>query len=485
MTTRLAFACYIAALSPLLVMAEAQVIRVKTIPVAESEQFAFLPSAGMASVSIALPDTLADPFNNPAKLSRMRGSQFFGAPSFYSVSGNSSAGATFPVGALWQKGATYGGLGAATQRIDRANENVFFSPGIFLDGATIQAPRTPQSQKNNYAFAMLGHRLDSARLSLAASVLWSGLDVVEGVDQFYIDTEWLRQKGEALDLRLGVLKEWAGGQSFEAVVLRNRLGHEHDVGFTDLFWDPATRSVGTQSRAEHNADRSNTWGLHLEYERPLADSGWRIGALLTGNRISHPRIPNYVILTGMGNEGRSSAFNVGVGVAKSHGPVAYGVDAIYEPITSRTWVTDSLDNRFRFSNARVRAGVSRTFQLMAPTSSLRFQLGAELYSIHYVLNQHDLVQDLRRVRKETWLERTRTAGMSLQFPGIEMHYHLRSKSGIGRPGVVPDMGGVVFGPETNRVTIAPGPWSPPVNDAATLGAVRVTWHQFTISFPRR
>src|SRR3712207_7376110 len=38
------------------------------------------------------------------------------------------------------------------------------------------------------------------------------------------------------------------------------------------------------------SDRTNLWGLHLEYERPLATAGWRVGYLATANRLSHPKI---------------------------------------------------------------------------------------------------------------------------------------------------------------------------------------------------
>src|SRR5688572_29770801 len=418
MTTRLAFACCIAVFSPLLGKAEAQVIRVKTIAVAESEQFSFLPSAGMAGVSIALADTLLDPFVNPAKGARVRTSQYFGAPSFFSTSGNSGAGTTLPLGATFRRGSSFGGLGAAFQQIHRPAPPVNFFRGIAVDASSSSfapPPRTePTSHRNRYTFAMLGHTLDSARLSVAASALWSGLDAVDGVEQFYAANDWMRQKGDAMDLRLGVLKEWAGGASFEAVAVRNRFGHAHDVGFTDLFWDPALRSPVASPRIEHNAERTNTWGLHLEYERPIADSGWRVGAMMTGNRISHLQMPAYELTDGLGNAGRSSAFNVGMGVSRSHRNFAFGFDEIYEPISTETWVADSVDNRFRFSNAKLRAGISRQFTMMDPNSSLTVQLGAELYSLQYVMNQRDHVNSVDNVRKEAWLERTRTAGMSFR-----------------------------------------------------------------------
>ena len=489
MTTRLTYACCLAILSPLLVPADAQVIRVKTIAVAESEQFSFPPSGGMAGVSIALADTLLDPFVNPAKGGRIRTSQYFGAPSFYSVSSNSGAGTTLPLGVMWKRGSSFGGLGAAFQQIHRPAPPVNFGfRGVVIDPSSSSfappRPTEPTSHRNRYSFAMLGHTLDSARFSVAASALWSGLDAVDGVEQFYAANDWVRQKGEAMDLRLGVLKEWVGGASFEAVALRNRFGHAHDVGFTDFFWDPALRSPVASPRTEHNAERTNTWGLHLEYERPLADSGWRVGAMLTGNRISHPEMPNYEVTDGLGNAGRSSAFNVGMGVSRSHRKVAFGFDAIYEPISSKTWVADSVDNRFRFSNAKLRGGVSRTFTMMDPNSALTIQLGAELYSLQYVMNQRDRVNSIDHVRKEAWLERTRTAGMSFRVPGVEVHYHVRTRTGVGRPGVVAGNNNN-FVPTFGASDLSFAPWMPPVANTSALGPVRVTWHQFAISFPQR
>src|SRR5687768_14580110 len=119
LTTRLASVCCLAFLAPLLVPAEAQVIRVKTLPIAEGEQFTFMPSGGMAGVSIALADSLLDPFANPAKGGRTRSTQYFGAPSFYSVSANSGAGTTFPLGATVKRGSLFGAFAAAYQQLHR------------------------------------------------------------------------------------------------------------------------------------------------------------------------------------------------------------------------------------------------------------------------------------------------------------------------------------------------------------------------------
>ena len=482
-TTRLARALFIAVGAPVLAAADAQVIRVKLLPIAESEQFSFMPSAGMAGVSIALADTLLDPFTNPAKGARAPTSRYFGAPSFFSVSSNSGGGSTLPVGALWRLGSTFGGIGAAYQQIHDPRQ-FDFNGGIgicidFCEEASSSTPTTT-TNRNNYSFALLGHTLQSMRLSVAVSALWSGLGAVDGVNQFYAGNDWLNQKGEAMDLRLGVLKEWDNGRSLEGVVVRNRFANSHAIGFSDLFWDPTLRRPRTRERIEHNDERTSTWGVQLQYERPLADSGWRIGALTTANRIEHPRIPRYDVMTGLGEAGRSTAMNFGVGVSRAHKALTVGIDAIYEPIVSRTW-QDSLDNRFRFSNAKLRGGVSRTFRMMDPRSTLTLQAGAELYSIHYAMNQEDRATNLTSSRQLTWLERTRSAGLSFRVPGVEVHYHVRTRSGVGRPGVV--SGTSVVGVPTQD--IAPGPWIPPITNVAALGAVRATWHQFAISIPQR
>src|SRR4051794_19019304 len=81
--------------------AAAQLIQIKTLPIADGDQWRIFPSAnaGMASVSIALADSLLDPFINPAKASRLSSSgkaMFFGSPTFYSVSQNAGGGQTLP-----------------------------------------------------------------------------------------------------------------------------------------------------------------------------------------------------------------------------------------------------------------------------------------------------------------------------------------------------------------------------------------------------
>src|SRR5437762_1285246 len=124
----------VAALSPLAATAAAQLIQIKTLPIADGDQFRFLPSAnsGMAGVSIALADSLGDPFVNPAKGSRLSpigNGAFFGSPAFYSVSERAGGGQTFPIGGILRSGSTFGGLALALQEIDEISpevQQVFF-----------------------------------------------------------------------------------------------------------------------------------------------------------------------------------------------------------------------------------------------------------------------------------------------------------------------------------------------------------------------
>src|SRR6059058_1563217 len=79
--------------------ASAQLISIKTVPIAQGDQFEIFPSnnLGMGSVSIALPDTLLDPFLNPGKGARLGAARFFGAPTAYGISQGAGGGRTLPL----------------------------------------------------------------------------------------------------------------------------------------------------------------------------------------------------------------------------------------------------------------------------------------------------------------------------------------------------------------------------------------------------
>src|SRR5438105_6614183 len=117
MTTRTCTLCSLLVLPLFASHARAQLIPVKTAPVAEADQLGFLHLANLAmgGVSIALADTLYDPFNNPAKAARLRRGQIFGSPSLYSLSHKGGDGNTIPLSAFLKFGSTFGSFGGSLQ----------------------------------------------------------------------------------------------------------------------------------------------------------------------------------------------------------------------------------------------------------------------------------------------------------------------------------------------------------------------------------
>ncbi|MGH7701260.1 MAG: hypothetical protein ACREMJ_12180 [Gemmatimonadales bacterium] len=485
--------------------ASAQVISIRTVPVSQADQFEIFPShnLGMGGVAIALADTVLDPFRNPALGARLGGPRLFGSPALYSVSRDAGGGRALPLAAFLPAGHWFGGLALALQEVDEAGTDLpQFRPPVALDQSIapgpIPSPRSPRSHGNAFVHAAVGRRLPSAGLSVGASVFWADLHGVDGVDLLYAGSDNLRQDGHATDVRLGLLKEWSGNRSLEAVLVHNRFNMTHDVTYLDPFWDPGTQQVQLRPRLEHNVDRTNIWGLHLEYERPLGDAGWRVGWLATANLMSHPKIPNYELQNIPRDPGHSSAYNFGLGFSRTTGPATFGVDLIYEPIWSNTWAEaaepmvtrlgdtiptggKTIENDFRFSNALLRLGVSRELEGNDPRRGAAFQLGLVVRSIHYWLAQYDNVQVFGRNQEERWIEWTPTWGLSLRFPEFEIRYRGRVTHGTGRPGVGSNGGFAIAdaaGVRSGGILLAPsGP--------LTLDEVSVVAHQVSLSLPLR
>lgn len=490
---------------------DAQIIQIKTLPIADGDQWRLFPSAntGLGGLSIALPDSLFDPFDNPAKGARLnerRKGIFFGSPTAYSVSKNAGGGRTLPLGGIVRSGSSFGGFTVAVQELDRPGTNQIFLPptpvAALANTAPSVQPAAP-SRQNRFAFGTLGHLFDRGGVSVGASALWSGLNDVDGVDQLYTGSQRVDQHGSELDLRLGLLKEWSGGRALEGMLLHDRFGMAHDVTWLDPVWDPNTRTNTSRARVDHNLDRTNTWGMHLGYSQPVGDSGWRVGTIFTTNLMSHPKLPDYQIAQVMvipWDPGHSAAYDLGLGVAKTRGLTTFGIDAVYEPIRTHTWgeTPDSIvtafgaipagarttENHFRFSNAIVRTGVGQEIKLDTTRTSLRslrLEGGLALRSIGYTLNQTDHVTRIDRQQRESWLEWTRTWGLGLKFSDLELRYVGRTTTGTGRPGIPQTNDGVVFAAAevTSRSFLAAPTGS------TNLTGVAVTTHQISVSVPIR
>jgi hypothetical protein len=501
--------CVVAVLGAVARAAPAQIVSIKTVPIAQADGFAVFPSqnSGMGGVSIALADTLLDLATNPATGVRVTGGRFFSAPSFYNVSFDAGGGGAWPAGAFARSGPWYGAVSVAFQMVGPSRPGtpvLAVPPGVREFTTTVVQVQPNRSRGNGFAFALLGKEWRNAGLSVGASAHWARLNALDGVDLFYAGSQSVKQFGHTADVRLGLLKQWTGGQALEAVLLHNRLRMSHDVTFLDSFWDPGTQQFMQRQRLQTNLDYTDIWGMHVSYDRPLRvpEPGWRIGWMATANRMFHPELPNYDvrdagIVAIPWDPGDSYAYNLGVGVSRSHGASRFGFDAIYEPIWSYTWgeavsplptrLGDTIppggktvENHFEFSNVLFRMGVGRDAELGDPDKAAGVQLGLVARSVHYWLAQYDNVQAAGRNLEEQWMEWMPTWGVSVRFPEFELRYHGSVTKGTGRPGVVPTFGcrDCVLDVATAAAPILATPAGP-----LNLTNVNVFTHQVSISLP--
>lgn len=490
------------------VPAPAQLISIRTVPVAQSDQFDIYPSHNLAmgGVSLALRDPLLDPFVNPAKASRVVGGHFYGAPLLFSVTGDAGAGRTLPLAGMFRSGSWFGGVSLAMQEVDPSRRTASPIPvaGQPFIGPVPQLEPAGRSHGNRYAFGAVGRALGTTGMSVALSGRWADLHAIDGVDLLYAGSSEILQGGHAGDLRLGLLKEWGDQRSFELLVLHNRFRMTHDVTFIDRFWDPARQTPVQQARVERNLDYSDAWGIHAGYQRPLSVHGWTVGGVLTANVMSHPKLPNYDVRS-VGiipipwDPGNSYAFNAGLGFAKTRPASTVALDLVYEPIWTYTWGEapaaiqtrdgrtiaaggKTVENWFRFSNVQFRMGVDQK-SVPGLGDLLGLQLGLVLHSISYHLDQWDIVQYRGRSQREDWLEWAPTWGLAFRFPDLEIRYRGRVTNGTGRPGASMEFGGgdprVLSAADVgSNILVAPtGP--------LTLGEVAVFNHQVSVSVPLR
>jgi hypothetical protein len=478
------------------VPALAQLVPIKTVPVAAGDQFLLFPSSNLAmgGVSLALPDTLGDPFANPATGSRLEEDIFFGSPTLYRISNGNGSGRSLPIGTLFRSGDWFGGGAVSLQEIEGARRN----PWVFTRFAWDPGP--PQilsegSARNLYAFGFLGHRFPDLGLSIGVSGFWADLGAVDGVDLLYAMSQRIQQSGHSSDLRVGILKEWEGDRSLELLLPRTKLRMKHDVTYMDLVWEPIAPDTIPQprwkDRVEENLDYTDTWGAHMVYRRPLNRGGWVIGWSLTGNWKDHPKIPNYEIQNIPRDPGNTWAYGLGIGLSKSEGPSRFAVDLVLEPIRSETWADAASDtttmkgdiipagektveNDFRFTNALVRAGGAVDYQWAT------FRAGLQIRSISYDLDQFNRVEAVQRDQSESWMEWTPSLGASLNLPGATVHYTARFTTGTGRPGTNTrwtDDRALAVAAAADFILAPSGP--------LTLQDARVTTHQLAVVVPIR
>jgi hypothetical protein len=497
---RLALVCCAALAVP--IESSAQVVTPKTLPVLQGGQFDMFPSAhaGMAGATIALDDSLLDPFVNPAKATRIGVGSFFGAPYFHSISGGRGGGKSLPLGGSGSWGA-WSATGMFTfQQLDRVVPPTFFfgCPVCAESMQSSQSSTSGRSAYNQYAAGSIARRL-SPSTSVGLGVQLAALDAIDGVDLLYSGSDQINQSGGLADFRLGMTKDLGTDRHFELMLLHSRTDMRHDVRFTTWRWLAPNPQGVWEQRTEHNEDRTHIWGLHSEYTRPLGSDGWHIGWLGTVNRLSHPKIPNYVIQNIPRDPGTTHSFNAGMGIGRSVGGTAFAADLIYEPMFADTWAdaardtavvgggkivagARTVDNNFRFNNLKMRFGAGQELSVRDGALGLGFQGGLGLYAINYRLQQANHVQRTFRTQREHWVEWSPTLGLRLRSQGLDVLYNFSLTCGPGGCGQT-QMGPQVFAGRDVALTNAGIIAAPSGELFMQSGSLKV--HKLTIMVPIR
>lgn len=406
----------------------AQSLALKTAPIATGDQFFLVPSrgAGMGGLSVAIRDTLGDPWSNPGAGTRMDGLTLFAAPTGYVISDDIGAGFTFSLGGQGRAGDWFGGAVVALQQLQNPNRNRFCC-GVEPDDRFIQ-----DALGNDYVQLFAGRRV-ADRTAIGASYYHADLHAVEGVSQLYSGNARLSQDGGMHEWRAGVTHEFEGGGQLDAVALHRRLDMQHDVAFID--WIVLDQGIPVQeTRIEENLDRTHTTGLHVAWLTPVpGEEGVTLGLSATANRKIHPKIPNYTIANIPRDPGNSTAFAFTAGIARRTGPSTVGLEFSWLPARSHTWAQAdtpievpegptipaggrTVENWFEFGDLRAAAGYERD------NGRIGYSLGVNVHFYQYDLEQKRYVERRQRNTSEEWFEWTPAWGLVVRPGGLSLRY---------------------------------------------------------------
>jgi len=473
-----------------LLPAGAQVIPIRTVPVASGDQFLFLPSTTMAmgGVSLAVDDSLADAWSNPARGIVLRDPAFIGSPTFYGISGNGGSGKTLPVGALLTDGTWFGGLAVALQQIENASgeRGFFIEPWVPWNGPARRL--SDASARNLFARGFVGRRLGAGPWSMGLGFSTARLDAMDGVDLLYTGAERIDQSGTLGEVKLGLYREGLRDR-LGLVLVHSRVSMVHDVTYIDITWDTLTWTPTVTPRLEVNEDRTRTWGGRVMYDRELEAPGWRLGTSLTLNHKSHPKIPNYEIQNIPRDPGTTWAYDLGVGLSRTRGSTVFGIDVHLQPIFSETWQEAdedtpkdaggiipaggrTIENEFFFTNAMVHVGLDHRWK------SVSVQGGLEVRSYDYDFEQRNNIDGSFRDQRESWMEWIPSVGVAFRLSDMELRYAARATTGTGQPGVQVDRAVSESLAAGSDFIIAP-------QAPLTLQDATVLTHQFSVVIPIR
>jgi len=472
---------------------QAQLINLKTAPVATGDQFMIQPAAnaGMGGVSVALNDTLSDPFINPAKGYRIHGTEAYMLPSFYHITNGMGGAKTLTVGALTSEDKWFGGLGVAIQQLNLSPKQ----SNVLKD----------QSANNNYVWAEIGKRISSSS-ALGFSFSWSGLGGMGGVNLLYPQSDGVSQHGHLLDFRFGLSGETDSRGNYEAVILFNQTNMTHEISYPVYYWGPCptcavplqqTTVYIPQYQSSKNYDKTNTWGMHFGYKQPVGINNWTLGGIVTFNYKSHPHIPNYELMNIPRDPGNSRAFDIGIGTSHlSDNNVTFAADFILEPVWSATWANATSDitdvggspgfipkgekivkNNFDFMNSILKTGLGWR------GDHILLQAGIMAKTYRYTLKQKDYVQQTYRRQKEHWTEWTYSMSAGVNLKGLDIKYTAFITAGTGQPGTVQQGGIWLNGVNASFSNVAGSDFIFAPDGDLALNKATVFTNQITVTIP--
>lgn len=475
--------------------ASAQLIPIRTVPVASGDQFRLLPSEsmGMGGVHFAIDDSIADPWTNPAK-GMAATTAFIGSPTFYGISEGRGAGKSFPVAGMFAGSEWFGGASLALQQIENTDgaQVVWGALDVCCVGCCGPARTLSETfGRNLYAEGYVGRRLGDGPWSIGVGLSTAALDAMDGVDLLYAGADRIDQSGSVTDVRVGAYRTGPRDR-LALLVAHDRVSMEHDVTFTDWTWDETLMVTVPERRIETNEDQTRTWAAQVAWDRSLAAPGWRVGVSGTVNHKSHPKIPDYSIQNIPRDPGNSWAYELGFGFSVTEEESTFALDVAVQPIWSNTWqVADtsdvtassgrlsvgdrSIENDFFFTNVQMRSGLSQR------VGRLGVQLGIEVRSYDYQLDQVDRVEQSVRDQDESWIEWSPTLGAVYSLEALDVRYGLRITTGTGRPGT----SRVFFDAAPGEQLLASSDFLVAPDGPLTLQDARVVTHQISITLPVR
>ena len=172
----------------------AQLIAIKSVPVATGDQFMIFPNRynGMGGVSIALTDPLADPFSNPVRGQFLAKNVLTASPVYYRIADDNGSARTIPLTVQINGGKWFGGVHLSAQDLDVTDDNV-----------PIASQLSNKSIRNVYTSMYFGIPLKKYGITLGASAFYAALEGMDGVELLYPGSSDIDQDGHSMDLRLG------------------------------------------------------------------------------------------------------------------------------------------------------------------------------------------------------------------------------------------------------------------------------------------